>query len=169
MGLFAQISSVYICQSGYIGFVSDAPLELIEAESENLTGALDISSRSFSFSIPTVSFQGFNSSMQRTHFNEDFMESDLYPNSTFKGRIIEEVDLTVPGEHIIRAKGKLTIHGIEADRIIRCILVVNKDNISVNAEFTVFLDDHSITIPSILNRKIAEEIRVEVELILLPG
>ena len=54
------------------------------------------------------------------------METELFPNSTFKGKIIEEVDLSVPGEYKIRAKGKLNIHGVEIDRIVRCDLNVSK-------------------------------------------
>jgi len=34
------------------------------------------------------------------------METELFPYSTFKGRIIEEIDLSVPGQYKIRAKGK---------------------------------------------------------------
>jgi len=164
-----QGSSVYICQRGQVNFVSDAPLELIKAASSELTGALSVSDRSFSFKIPSRSFEGFNSSLQRTHFNEDYMQSELYPNSTFKGKIIEEVNLTKQGRYTVRAKGKLTIHGVEFDRIIRCDLDVQKNKILVHSNFTVFLDDHNITIPSIVNKKIAEEIKVEIDLALLPN
>jgi hypothetical protein len=97
------------------------------------------------------------------------MENELFPNSTFKGKIIEEVDLTVPGEYKIRAKGKLNIHGIEIDRIIRCDLSVTDDKINVNAAFTVFIADHNISIPSILNQKIATEIKVDIRFTFEPA
>jgi hypothetical protein len=90
------------------------------------------------------------------------METELYPNSTFKGKIIEEIDLSQPGEYKIRAKGKMNIHGVENDRIIRCDLTVSENRIDVRASFTVFLDDHKITIPTIVNKKIAEEIKLEI-------
>ena len=95
------------------------------------------------------------------------METELHPNSTFKGKIIEEVDLTVPGQYKVRAKGKLSIHGIEIDRIIRCDLDVKSDLINTEAAFTVFVSDHNISIPSILNQKIATEIKVNVKLTLI--
>jgi hypothetical protein len=91
------------------------------------------------------------------------METELLPNSTFKGKIIEEIDFSVPGEYKIRAKGKLNIHGVEIDRIIRCDLNVSNSKINVNAAFTVFIADHNISIPSILNQKIATEIKVDVK------
>jgi hypothetical protein len=160
---------IFTCKNGQVSFLSDAPLELIKASTKSLSGALNISDRSFSFLIPTKTFEGFNSSLQKTHFNEDYLESDIYPNSTFKGKIIEEVDLSKPGTYQIRAKGKINIHGVENDRIIRCDLVVSENKIDVKANFTVFLDDHHITVPSIVNQKIAEEIKLDVSLALTPS
>ncbi len=156
----AQDGRVYISDQSHVEFISDAPLELIEAETEKLLGAINIDDMSFSFRIPIREFDGFNTSLQKTHFNDEFMESDLYPNASFKGKIIEEADLSVPGRYTVRAKGKLNVHNIEHDRIIRCKLVVTESAIRATAEFTVFLDDHSIKIPSILNQKIAGEIKV---------
>jgi hypothetical protein len=166
---FQEKTVIYTCKTGQVSFLSDAPLEMIKASSKNLTGALSLKDRSFSFLLSTKTFEGFNSSLQRTHFNEDYMETDIYPNSTFKGKIIEEVDLSVPGTYKIRAKGKMYIHGIENDRIVRCDLIVNENKIDVKASFTVFLADHSITIPSILNQKIAEEIKVDISFTLTPA
>ena len=164
---FQNEPAIYTCKNGQANFLSDAPLELIKASTNSLAGALNIVDRSFSFLIPTKSFEGFNSSLQRVHFNEDYMESEIYPNSTFKGKIIEEVDLSKPGEYKIRAKGRLKIHGVENDRIVRCDLIVSEKKIDVKASFTVFLDDYHITIPSIVNQKIAEEIKLFVNLTLL--
>ena len=164
-----NMDKIYVCRNGNISFTSDAPLELIKASNDKLTGALNVNDRSFSFKVPVKDFEGFNSSLQRVHFNEDYMETELFPNSTFKGKIIEEVDLIVPGEHKVRAKGKLSIHGVEIDRIIRCDLIVNNKQINVDATFTVFIADHNISIPSILNQKIAKEINVDVKFTLNPS
>jgi len=96
------------------------------------------------------------------------MESHLYPDFIFKGKLIEDSDLSVAGDYKIRAKGRLNIHGIETDRIIRCDIKTTAGTITVHTEFTVFIADHNIKIPSILNQKIAEEIKVNVECILKP-
>ncbi len=153
---------IFTCKNGQADFLSDAPLEMIKASTKSLSGVINISDRSFTFLIPTKTFEGFNSSLQKVHFNEDYMETEIYPNSTFKGKIIEEIDLSVPGEYKIRAKGKMNIHGVENDRIVRCDLTVADNKIGVKASFTVFLADHNITIPSIVNKKIAEEIKLEI-------
>lgn len=159
----AQAPTVYSTRNGKAYFLSDAPLEMISATSSSLIGLLNIEDRRFSFSIPVKTFEGFNSALQKTHFNDDYLETDAYPQATFKGKIIEEVNLGVPGQYRIRAKGKLKIHGLDNDRIIRCDVSVEPGVIKVKANFTVFLDNHDIKIPSIVNQKIAEEIQVEID------
>ncbi|MEX0981531.1 MAG: YceI family protein [Bacteroidales bacterium] len=166
--LHLEAQNIYLCKDGRVDFISDAPLELIKASSNEMLGAINIDDRTFSFRVRTRSFEGFNSSLQKTHFNEDYMESDQYPNSTFSGKIIEEIDLSVPGTYNIRAKGKLTIHGVGIDRIIRCQVFVGNPGIDVRSGFPVFLDDQRISIPTILNQKISEEIQVKVNLSLKP-
>lgn len=164
--VLGQSSTVFSTRNGRAYFLSDAPLEMISATSNALIGVLNVEDRRFSFSIPVNSFEGFNSSLQQTHFNEDYLETDIYPQATFKGKIIEEVDLGVAGQYTIRAKGKLDIHGLDNDRIIRCDVRVESGQIVVKARFTVFLDDHDIKIPSIVNQKIAEEIQVEIDFVM---
>jgi hypothetical protein len=165
---FSQEENLYFTNTGYVEFTSDAPLEIIKASSEKLTGILNVDDRSFTFSVPMNSFTGFNSAMQRTHFNENYLESDKFPNSTFSGKIIEEVDLTKPGNIRIRAKGQFMIHGIMQDRIIQCSVKTGTTSIEVNADFTVPLRDHDITIPSIVQQKIAEIILVNIRFTMKP-
>jgi polyisoprenoid-binding protein YceI len=156
--LFGQL---YQTTQGSAKFLSDAPLELIKAQSSKLAGLLKITDRSFAFSIPMSSFEGFNSGLQKTHFNENYVESAKYPMATFEGKIIEDVDLTAPGEYDIRGKGKFVIHGVEQIRIIKCHLVVQKDKIVVSSKFSILLADHNIKIPSVVSKKITEEILVD--------
>ncbi len=153
---------LYYSDIGKLDFTSDAPLEVIKANSGKLAGVLNLSDRSFSFSIPMNSFMGFNSALQKTHFNENYLETETFPKSTFNGKIIEEVDFKSPATIKVRAKGKLKIHGIEQDRIIRCTMKINHGNISVETTFTIPLEDHDITIPSIVQQKIAEVIDVSI-------
>jgi hypothetical protein len=88
--LFAVLTTVLHAQqfstaTGEIRFTSKAELELINANSNKVQGILDVSGRKFAFLINIVSFQGFNSSLQRKHFNENYLESDQYPTAKFTG------------------------------------------------------------------------------------
>ncbi|MDY0200280.1 MAG: YceI family protein [Tenuifilaceae bacterium] len=160
--------NIFISSAGTIEFTSDAPLELIEAKSDKLEGMISLSDRSFSFDISMASFEGFNSKLQQTHFNENYIETSKYPKATFEGKIIEEYDFSKPGTYDIRGKGFFSVHGIKENRIIRCKMVVTKTNIEISSNFTVFLEDHNISIPSIVNQKIAEEIKVKIKIVLKP-
>jgi hypothetical protein len=154
--------------NGTISFTSDAPLEIIKASSDALRGILDITEQNFAFTIPIESFQGFNSPLQREHFRENYMETTKFPTATFSGRIVEQLDLSKPGTYEIRAKGMLNIHGVSRERIIRCLLIVSEEEIQVSSSFSVYLRDHDISIPRMVYQKIAEEIAVEVSLVLRP-
>jgi polyisoprenoid-binding protein YceI len=165
---FTQNPHLYFTETGRVKFISDAPLELIVASSDQLTGILNVDDGSFSFTIQMVSFQGFNSALQRTHFNENYIESEKYPNSTFNGKIIEDVDFISSGTRVIRAKGLLNIHGIDKDRIIRCTIHTSPGRISVETNFTVPLEDHEIKIPSIVKQKIAEVVKVNINFTMEP-
>ncbi|MEZ4776730.1 MAG: YceI family protein [Bacteroidia bacterium] len=155
-------SGIYTANDGRVNFTSNAPLELIKAASNNLRGALDTNKNTFAFSISIQSFEGFNSPLQKEHFNEKFMESDLYPNATFQGKIIEALDVSQKGEVMVRAKGQLTIHGVTQERIIRSKLTVKDGKMVIEAQFSVLLVDHNISIPKIVSQKIAEEIEVSI-------
>ncbi len=145
-----------------VSFTSDAPLETIKAQSDQLAAVISPATRVFAFSVQISSFQGFNSALQRQHFNESYLQSDKFPYGTFKGKIIETVDLTHNGTYQVRAKGILDIHGIKKERIIPATVVVNGNQLAVRATFEVPLVDHDIRIPKVVNQKIAEVITVTV-------
>lgn len=167
-GFKKQPSQLYLTTSGKISFRSDAPLEVIRASSTDLIGLIDITKGNFSFKIQVHSFQGFNSPLQKEHFNENYMESDKYPEASFKGKIIEDVDLSVDGTYQVRTKGILTIHNVPQERIIQSDVTVKKNIITVHSAFTVLLSDHNIPIPMVVNQKLANEIKVEVNATLEP-
>lgn len=163
----SNVSSQHILQSfdGRISFLSEAPLEVIRASSGQLRGALDKKERTFAFTVEISSFEGFNSPLQRQHFNENYMETKKFPKAIFTGKIIEKVDFNMPGVYQVRAKGKLSIHGEEKERIIRSELTIHEDgSVSIASGFSVPLKDHSIRIPKIVFQKIAEVIQVDVSI-----
>ncbi len=160
---FSQSSNKLLLQNGNVKFISDAPLETIQASSTKLKGLLLTNERTFAFTVDINSFNGFNGSIQREHFNENYMESDIFPRASFSGKIVEDVNFMKDGTYELRAKGKLNIHGVEKERTIKIQMETKNGRINVNAKFNVLLEDHSISIPSIVNQKIAEEIKVEVK------
>jgi polyisoprenoid-binding protein YceI len=156
-------SAVYKCENGKINLKSMAVLEVIEARCNKLRGVIDPSSQSFAWTVEVRYFEGFNSPLQQEHFNENYLESTVYPKATFTGRIIEQVNFQQQGLQTVRAKGKLNIHGVEQERILKCQLENKGGKLFVRTTFTVPVADHNIAIPRIVHQKIAEEIQVSVE------
>ena len=161
--LFGNVNaqSLYECPAGNISFTSNADLEIIKASSDKLKGLLDVEKNTFAFNIDVASFQGFNSDLQKEHFNENYLESNIFPKASFSGKIIDKIDPT-KATQTIRAKGKMNIHGIQQERIINVELVKKGDSYTFSSGFNVLLADHGITIPRIVYQKISETIRVNV-------
>jgi len=155
-------NELFRTNSGEIFFRSDAALELIEANSNQLRGIIDISKGTFAFAVKVSSFEGFNNGLQREHFKENYMDISKYPSATFSGKIIERIDFSVDGRYEIRAKGKLNIHGVKRERIIKSVLEKKGNQFYIKSYFTVLLKEHNITIPRIVNQKIAEEIQIQI-------
>lgn len=157
--LYAQVFRI---KNGHVYFHSEATKELVSASSNDISGVIDIDKKLFAFRIPLVSFFGFNNPLQQEHFNENYMESELYPDASFVGKIIENVDVNSDGEYIIRAKGKLKIHGVEQERIIKALVSIKNGVINVHSDFPVLLAEYNIKIPRIVYEKIATEVSVTV-------
>ena len=147
---------------GQIDFISKAELELIRATSNKLQGLVNPANNQFAFSVAVQSFRGFNSDLQREHFNEKYLESEQYPRMAFTGKIIEQVDYLIEGIYEVRAKGELEIHGQKQTRIIKSTITIEGGTLTIESTFKVPLTDHNISIPRIVNQKIATEIEITV-------
>lgn len=160
-GFTVQAQKRFTIDKGEVSFTSNAKLELINAASKKINGRIDPATGQFAFIVKIKSFDGFNSKLQREHFNENFMETDKYFEATFAGKIIEPIDFTQDGIYEVRAKGNLTIHGKKQTRIIPGRLRIEKGTLKIVSDFTVPLSDHDIKVPQLITEKIATEIMVK--------
>lgn len=152
-----------ITSKGKISFLSDAPLEKIQASSNQLRGLLNPGKKTFAFSVAIGTFEGFNSDLQREHFNENYMEAQRFPQATFTGKLLDDISYSEKKEQKIRVKGQLSVHGISKERILEVVVKPGKNKLDINARFEVPLADHQIEIPRLVYQKIAEIIEVNVQ------
>jgi hypothetical protein len=145
----------YLSSDGVITFFSEAPLENISAENKKVSAVYDSQSNDLVFSLLITDFV-FPKSLMQEHFNENYLESDLYPKSTFIGKVISL------NNDVASVKGDLTIHGV-TNRINVIGSLIKKDKVRISADFKVQLEDYNIAIPKIVMYKIAEEIEIKVE------
>jgi hypothetical protein len=158
----SEAQNKFTSDNGQIKFASKAQLEMIQANSNKLQGILDPATNKFAFLVNVQSFQGFNSELQRKHFNENYMESEKFTQAKFSGKIIEQIDYTQDNTFDVRAKGELEIHGQKQTRIIKGKITIKGNQVIIETNFMVPLSDHSISIPKIVSQKIATEIEVDI-------
>jgi len=156
------VERYYFTSAGKATFKSDAPLELISATSEAVTGILDPVNRTFAFKIPVSSFSGFNCELQRDHFNEKYMQSDKYQYATFTGNLPPDYNELKKGMQALKAFGILKIHGVQKERTIPVNLFMADQVLVIRSSFNVLLEDHNIDVPKVLYSKIASEVNIEV-------
>lgn len=150
---------LYTAKTAEVKFFSKAPLEDIEAINKKAQSVLNTETREVAVKIPIRDFVFPNGLMQE-HFNENYLESEKFPNGIFRGKINEAVDFAKDGSYNVSATGKTNIHGVERDQTIKGKLTVAGGLVTLDANFDVLLADHKIEIPKLVFQKIAEKINV---------
>jgi len=152
---------VYVCKNAKINIYSSAPIEDIEANSNEGVSVYNAATGELAFSLPIRSLH-FEKAMMEEHFNENYIESDKYPKATFKGKINEHPDLGKDGSYPVTVTGDFQVHGVTQNRTVKGEIKVNRGVVSMSSEFMVKCADHHIDIPKIVFHNIAESIKMTV-------
>jgi polyisoprenoid-binding protein YceI len=85
----------------------------------------------------------FGSQLMQDHFNENYMESDKFPKSTFSGEIvnIKNVNFGLNGTYPVTVKGVIEIHGIKKEITANGNFKIDHGSISCSSEFIVNMGD----------------------------
>lgn len=158
--IFAQ--DKYVTDIAEVSFFSSTPVEDIKAQNSDLKGVIDEATGEFSFRIPIKSFV-FPKALMQEHFNENYMESEKYPNASFKGTIEGDYNLKEDGIYALNAVGDFEIHGVTKNMTIPATIVVENGFPSIQCKFQIALVDHKIKVPKIVFYNIAEKIDVSVD------
>ncbi|TBR18239.1 MAG: YceI family protein [Chitinophagaceae bacterium] len=161
----------YFAKAGKINFnatANNSP-EIIEAVNRSVVCVLDTKTGLLQFSVLMKGFELERALMQE-HFNENYIESDKFPKSDFKGMITdnEKVYYTKDGSYAVAVKGKLTIHGATKEIETTGKLIVQNGKINATADFVVTVADFKIKIPGIVADKISKIVTIKVSCLLEP-
>ncbi|WP_405206680.1 YceI family protein [Aquimarina sp. LLG6339-5] len=152
-------SDQIITRQGQVSFFSYTSVENIEAKNNQVLSIIDLSKNEIAISMLMNAFV-FKKSLMHEHFNESYIESDLYPKATFKGQILD-FDPLIEGVQTKFVKGTLTIRDIAKEVEIKA----NIENIDgkhiITGDFEVVVKDFEIKIPPILRPNIAEVISIK--------
>ena len=158
---------IYKSVDGSISFFSETPVENINAANRQLQALINTKNGEVAFVVTNVGFE-FDKPLMGEHFNENYMESDKYKISVFKGKIVETIDYSANGEHNVTVKGTIDIHGVTQEREMTGKLIIKDGTIAIMCSFDVLLKDHKIKIPKVVTKNIAETVKVTVNISLKP-
>ena len=158
-----QAQGKYMTQKGMVSFFSSSILEDIEAHTEQAAGLIDLQTQQLAFSIPIKSFQ-FKRTLMQEHFNENYMESDRFPKSSFRGKILDFDPTTLASgqSQRVTVEGDLTIHGVTKHLTVTGALQQQSGQLMVNAYFSVAPADYGIEIPLLVRENIAKIVGIKV-------
>jgi polyisoprenoid-binding protein YceI len=94
------------------------------------------------------------------------MESEKYPNATFKGRI--KGFTGAEGSQPLSARGEMTIHGVTREVEINGTGLVQGNKIILEAFFPIALEEYKIKIPKVVLYNIAEVVDVTIKFEYVP-
>jgi hypothetical protein len=153
----------YMTKNGLVGFFGHTPMEDIKADNNQVASVLDISTGEFVFQILIKSFH-FDRALMEEHFNENYMESDKIPKSSFKGKIsnLAAVDFKKNGSYEVTVEGDLTMHDVTNKVSTKGTLEVVAGGINANAKFNIVPEDYKIIIPGVVREKVAKSLEVTV-------
>ena len=131
----------------------------IEAESKDIEIKLDIASRVVELRIPITSFE-FEYEMMQEHFNEEYLESDQYPEAVFKGLITQDIS-NIQEAIEVDVSGQLTLHGVTKDTKFKATLSKKDGLTKVTCIFPIVFKDYNVDEPSILTKSVAKDVEVK--------
>lgn len=165
LGLLIMVTSVhaqkYFTRTGSITFFSSTSIEDIEAKNKTVTAVFDAKTGDIQFSVTMKAFQ-FEKALMQEHFNENYVESDQFPKSTFKGKIINisDIDFSKDGIYNSEIEGSLTLHGVTKTIKAMATFTIEKGEVVGESVIKVNPEDFEIEIPSMVREKIAKELEV---------
>ncbi|MEO6683036.1 MAG: YceI family protein [Ginsengibacter sp.] len=152
---------IFYTKNGSISFFSKTIVEDIDAKNNQVISVINFQTGTIQFSLLNNGFR-FPKAKMEEDFKANYMETDKYPRSTFKGVIsdISNVNFSKDDAYKVNVKGSLSIHGVTKEIEVPGVIIVKNGTISAQTEFNVLVEDYKISVPSIVSNKIARSIQI---------
>ena len=107
----------------------------------------------------------FEKALMQEHFNENYVESEKFPKTTFKGKIenIEAINFTKDGTYPAKISGDMTLHGVTNKVSTTGKFIVKEGKVKGISKFSLPLAAYNIVIPKMVKDKIQENIEINVD------
>lgn len=150
----------YTTKTGEITFEASVPsFEEVKAKNTNVSAVLEAETGNFAALALMKGFR-FKVALMEEHFNENYIESSKYPKATFKGKITDFNFSGLSGEKAFVIKGTFNLHGTDKTMEVPATISKRNGEVWVTAQFVLRPEEFNIKIPSIVSKKIADEVNV---------
>lgn len=159
----------FMTKTGHAYFISHTDAIDIDGNNNQVSAILDASTGEIVVIVLVKSFE-FTLATADKHFNETYMESDIYPKAMFKGNVplLKDIDLSKDGNYEVIADGNLTIHGQTNPIKQSGKIVVSNGKINIKSDFNVLIDDYKIVVPKTVENRVAKKVDIKLDMTLLP-
>jgi hypothetical protein len=154
-------SQKMMTRSGEIKFDATVPgaMDPVVGTSTTVSSIFDKATGDFVVQGMVKSFK-FKSPLMEEHFNENYMESDKLPKTSFKGKVLNYDGKT--GTYDV--EGDLTIHGV-TNKVKTKVTISNANGkLSIVGNFVVKLKDYKIDVPAMAKKTLAETAKISIKL-----
>ena len=155
-----------IARQGHVAFFSYTSVEHIKAENNQVLGIIDLEQGELAVSMLMNAFI-FEKALMREHFNESYVESDIFPKATFEGTILN-FDADQMGDQTRIVKGIFSMHGVTKELEIKAKIEHVNENYIISGTFEAVVKDYEIKIPPLLAGNIAKTVSVDFRFECLP-
>ena len=164
--LTAQLSfaqAKYFTKTGTMSLNAGTGVEEMEGINKSVTSVFDATTGQMEFALLIKGIE-FKRALMQEHFNENYMESDKFPKSSFKGKItnLASINFSKDGTYPVTVKGIMEMHGVKKEMEATGIFKVVGQTIVATSNFTLVLADYKIAIPNVVKDKIAKTVKIKV-------
>ena len=154
-------------QNNEVKIISDAPIEDFEGVTDKIDGYLyyeenDLTKNSEMYFEIDLNSLDTGIGLRNRPMREDYLETDKFPFTYFKGKIVE-ADESNGSQYSVKVAGKIFIHGVERDLNSEGSMKRMEDSYHIKTNFIVKLSDFNIEIPSLMFLKINENMDVRLD------
>lgn len=150
---------IYIADSCRVTFFSATNIEDITADNTTSKPVMSTATGDIQISISNQGFI-FKSRLMGEHYNEDYMETDKYPHTVFKGKVNETINYTQDGTNQVTVTGTMNMHGVTQTITIPGTITIQNGTIFLLAKFDIKMVDYNIKVPSILGENLSDHVAV---------
>ena len=152
----------YFTKTGKTEFkASVEAFEPVEATNNSTTAILNVATGDVASLLFVKSFK-FEIALMEEHFNENYMDSDVHPKATFKGKLGDfDVSKLSDTFQSFPLSGVLTVKGKNKNVTTTAQLKMVEGKIYVESHFSVKPEEFDIEIPGVVKEKIAKSINID--------